>query len=208
MWTLNYRSPLLSSQFLSALKWLLKSSLTVSELQVLNNVILFLSKFLHKWKTWHLLVNSQYPIITCITYTVKQLNHQVSFFNWETLFEWFFTYILARTSCILMRWRYLFCTRPTWILIVLVHWNNSRWVTCGLTYSATLSWLRANQISISYFLVRRHSALNQWSTTLKTSMIIITAQRCLNWNETVCQKTFSGLSTKCFSMNMHLLMYI
>jgi len=29
MWTLNYRSPLLSSQFLPALKWLLKSSLTV-----------------------------------------------------------------------------------------------------------------------------------------------------------------------------------
>ena len=29
LWTLNYRSPLLSSQFLPALKWLLKSSLTV-----------------------------------------------------------------------------------------------------------------------------------------------------------------------------------
>ena len=29
MWTLNYRPPLLSSQFLPALKWLLKSSLTV-----------------------------------------------------------------------------------------------------------------------------------------------------------------------------------
>jgi hypothetical protein len=29
LWTLNYRSPLLSSQFLPALKWLLKSNLTV-----------------------------------------------------------------------------------------------------------------------------------------------------------------------------------
>ena len=29
LWTLNYKSPLLSSQFLPALKWLLKSSLTV-----------------------------------------------------------------------------------------------------------------------------------------------------------------------------------
>jgi len=59
--------------------------------------------------------------------------------------EQFFSYIMARTSYFLMRWRWWgpLCTHDTntlsWIFIVLAHWNNSPRVDMSL-HSDTLFW--------------------------------------------------------------------
>jgi hypothetical protein len=64
--------------------------------------------------------------------------------------EQFFSYIMVRTSYILMRWWFLLCTRPnmaSWIFIVLhnvANWNKSSQVDMSL-HSETLFWFTANQ---------------------------------------------------------------
>jgi len=65
-----------------------------------------------------------------------------------TPIEQCFSYIIARTSYILMKWWWWrFCTRPTrWagIFILLAHWDNRpRWDLS--LYLDTLAWFRANQ---------------------------------------------------------------
>ena len=64
--------------------------------------------------------------------------------------EQFFSYIMVRTSYILMRWWFLLCTRPntvSWIFIVLhnvANWNNSSQIDMSL-HSEILFWFTANQ---------------------------------------------------------------
>ena len=64
----------------------------------------------------------------------------------------FFSYVMERTSNILIRWWCSLCTRPTfliWFFIVLAQWNNSPRVNISL-HLDTLFWFRAN---LSLFLL-------------------------------------------------------
>jgi hypothetical protein len=66
----------------------------------------------------------------------------------STPIQLFFSYIMARTGWLSMRWWWILpCSRPTrWVefFIVLAHWNNSPWVDMSF-HSDTLLWFRANQ---------------------------------------------------------------
>ena len=67
---------------------------------------------------------------------------------WLTPTQQFFSYIMARTIFVSMRWwRGLLCTRPTRLVgffIEVAHWNNSTWVDL-LPHLDTFSWFQANQ---------------------------------------------------------------
>jgi hypothetical protein len=100
------------------------------------------------------------------TYDGWQMIHWISWSNtisFQTL-QWmsdccftptqeFFSYIMARTSQLSMRWRGgLICTRSNCLVesiyTVLAHWNNSSRIDMS-SDSDTLSWFRANQTLVS-----------------------------------------------------------
>jgi hypothetical protein len=65
-----------------------------------------------------------------------------------------FSHILAKTSCISMKWWWgPLCTRLSWIIIVLTQWHNSLWVDMSL-HSTHYSDSDSEQISLcSHFLM-------------------------------------------------------